>query len=571
MGLTLAAPRAETRDVKDDDHRRRDALLIGLAVLAGLVLRVIVSLGDDVIVSNDEATYLASGINLWNGNGFTALSGGAELHYPPGLPFVLGGVHQIIGGDPHTATLVVNVVTTTLVILPIAGIASLIAGRRAAVVAAWFAALCPATVLLNAGGSAGLFTLLAITALWLGLRCTSWSTRGAVLGAAGAGLLVGGAYLTRPEGLFFAAVLVPVLALAALGGWRNLRRAEAAAWRRAGLLVADFVVPLGLLAAPYVAYLHRETGAWQLTAKSQAMSAEAWLELAQGDRSRSLAEQYRLDETGYRFQPSRAVSSIVLDEPGTFFSIVWANIEQLAITVFEPLTTPYWNWVLIPPLLLLLAAFAVWRYRHDRAVLATVAAIAVPILTAVTYFVIDRYLVVAGALLCALVAVGALALPKGWRTAAVVVTIALLASSTATALYSPAEGWFHPNARNPEKRILGEWIRDHSDRDDLVMASNAVVGHYANRDIVPVPYASPAKVVEFARHYGVRYLVIDRGNTVRFRPQLAPLVTRAPGRGVRTVFGGGDRLPGVVVLELVPRPPKFDGEPPLLDQPPKET
>ena len=162
-----------------DPSPRRDALLVALALAVGLAVRVVYSVGDHVVVSPDEATYLTTGLRLWAGHGFTTLSGGAELHFPPGLPFVLGGVHELLGGDPHTATQVVNVVTTTLVILPIAGIASLVAGRRAGVLAAWIAALCPATAVLalSAGGSAGLFTLLAVTALWLGLRCTAWRPR----------------------------------------------------------------------------------------------------------------------------------------------------------------------------------------------------------------------------------------------------------------------------------------------------------------------------------------------------------------------------------------------------------
>jgi hypothetical protein len=151
-----------------------------------------------------------------------------------------------------------------------------------------------------------------------------------------------------------------------------------------------------------------------------------------------------------------------------------------------------------------------------------------------------------------------------------VVTLALLVASTAVGLYSPTDGWFHPSARNPEKQVVGDWIEAHSDRDDLVMSSSQVIGFYADRDVVPVPYASPTRVAEFGRHYGVRYLVVDRGNTVRFRPQLAPLMGPDPGPGLRRVFGGRAPSPGTVVLELAPRPPAFDGEVPLLDQPPKE-
>jgi hypothetical protein len=551
---------------------RGSALLIALAVLVGFALRVIGSIGDHVVVSNDEATYLTTGLNFWGGHGFTTLSGAAELHFPPGLPFVLGGVHELLGGDPHTATLVVNVVTTTLVILPIAGIAALVKGRRAAVLAAWFAALCPAIAILalSAGGSAGLFTLLVVTALWLALRCTPWRPRSALFGAAGAGFLVGGAYLTRPEGLLYSLVLVPALALSALGGWRGARRAGPAAWRRAGYLVAAFTVPLVLLVAPYMAYLHRETGVWQLTTKSQTMSTHAWRALAGGDRAPSLAEQYRLDPSGHRFRTPRDVSSIMRDDPVGFFSVVGANARELAATTLEPSTTPYPNWVLLPSALLLFAGFAVWRYRHSRVVLATLAAIAVPIVTTLSYIVIDRYLIASAALMCALVAVGLLALPRRWITVAIVGTFVLLGSSAAVGLYSPTEGWFHPNVRNPEKKVVGRWIGEHSEPGDFVMGTSQVVGYYAGRDIVPVPYASPRQVVAFGRHYGVRYLVVDRGNTVRFRPQLASLLSAHPGPGLKPVFGGRAPYTGIVVLELVPRPPKFHGAIPLLDQPPKD-
>ncbi len=550
---------------------RGSALLIALAVLVGLALRVIGSIGDHVVVSNDEATYLTTGLNFWAGHGFTTLSGSAELHFPPGLPFVLGGVHEILGGDPHISTLVVNVVTTTLVILPIAGIAALAAGRRAAVLAAWFAALCPATAVLalSAGGSAGLFTLLVITALWLALQCGSWRPRWALCGAAGAGFLIGGAYLTRPEGLLYCLVLVPALALSALGGWRGARGAGPAAWRRAGYLVAAFTVPLILLVAPYVAYLHHESSTWQLTTKSQAMSIDAWRALAGGDRTLSLAEQYRLDPSGHRFRPSQDVSTIIRDDPIGFVAVLGANARELASITLEPSTTPFPNWVLLPPALVLVAAFAVWRDRRNRVVIATVAAIAVPIVTTLSYIVIDRYLIASAALMCALVAVGLLALPRRWITIAIVGAFVLMGSSAAAGLYSPTDGWFHPNVRNPEKKIVGHWIGAHSQAGDLVMGSSQVVGYYAGRDIVPVPYASPREVVAFGRHYGVRYLVVDRGNTVQFRPQLASLLSRKPGPGLKAVYGARPPHPGIVVLELVPRPPKFHGRVPLLDQPTK--
>ncbi len=76
----------------------------------------------------------------------------------------------------------------------------------------------------------------------------------------GAGLLVGLAYLTRPEGL--------AVALAARRGG-DRRRLAGRTGRRAARAALVFCVALLLCVAPYVGYLHAHTGEWQLTAKSQ--------------------------------------------------------------------------------------------------------------------------------------------------------------------------------------------------------------------------------------------------------------------------------------------------------------
>src|SRR4249919_1009027 len=236
----VPAPGGESTDTTAADlgspglSRRTYAILLLLAVIVGAGIRVFFSAGND-IVSADETAYLTSGLNLWAGHGFTTLSGAAETHFPPGLPFVLGGLHEILGGDPHNAWTFVTLLSTTLVLLPIAGITRLVAGRRTAVLAAWIAALCPALVVvpLYSGGSSGPFTLCLVTALWLALRSPSWSPRAGLWASAASGLLVGFAFLTRPEGFFYALVLVPVLVLPVLGGWRGIRRANARQWRRA--------------------------------------------------------------------------------------------------------------------------------------------------------------------------------------------------------------------------------------------------------------------------------------------------------------------------------------------------
>jgi hypothetical protein len=145
--------------------------------------------------------------------------------------------------------------------------------------------------------------------------------------------------------------------------------------------------------------------------------------------------------------------------------------------------------------------------------------------------------------------------------------------STVAALHGSSEGWGHPLYGYPEHREAGEWIRHHSDPDDLVMSTNIVPGYYAHRRTVPIPWAQPDRIIDFARHYGVRYLIADDAHGVRFRPQLRKVMPpdreRWPElRPVHTIRKPGrepedDRV--TIIYELDPRPPPFDGKVPMLD------
>jgi 4-amino-4-deoxy-L-arabinose transferase-like glycosyltransferase len=545
---------------------RTYALLLAVAVLGGIVLRALFL--DGHVSSPDEATYLTSGIRWWQGHGFTTISGAPELHFPPALPFLLGGIHEAVGGDPHSATNIVAVLTSALTVLPVAGIARLMGGRRVALLAAATAALVPGLVVLplTSGGSAGPFTLLVVTAVWLALRAATARPGVGLLMAAAAGLTVGLAYLTRPEGIAFTVVVVPMLLLPVLGGWRGLRHAGADRWKRAGLLAGAFLVPLVLVAAPYVLYLHDHTGSWELTAKTRDVSIASWRAVAEENRPGRQAILYNPGKAGFDFPATRSLPALARDDPGGYLDIVGINLSRLYQSVFDTSITPYPHWALVPALLVLLAAFAVWRHRRERVVLATVAAIAIPVLSAVAFLMQARYLVPAAAFTCALVALGLVTLPTRWFRAAVITTLLLLVTSTGANLYGAANGWFHLERGSDEHRLAGEWIGNHSRPGDLVMSTTTIPGFYADRATVPTPYAGQRRVIDFMQHYGVRYLVVDQAHGTRFRPQLRPLAYHDRWDELRAVYRHREDGRRLVVYELVPPPSRPAARAPILGQ-----
>ena len=84
------------------------------------------------------------------------------------------------------------------------------------------------------------------------------------------------------------------------------------------------------------------------------------------------------------------------------------------------------------------------------------------------------------------------------------------------------------------------------------MSTTTIPGFYAGRATVPTPYAGQGRVIEFMRHYGVRYLIVDQAHGTRFRPQLRPLAYHNKWNELRAVYRHREDGRRLVVYELVP-------------------
>jgi 4-amino-4-deoxy-L-arabinose transferase-like glycosyltransferase len=537
--------------------RRRDrrfVWFVAAAVLVGCALRIGMGLTDDA-PSSDETAYLASGISLIEGDGFQR-EGQPELHFPPFVPFLFG-VTSLVFSDPHDGAVWLTIIAGGVLLVPLALLARRVAGATAGIATAWIAAVAPGIATappIRGAGTEAEYMLLLASALWFVVSAADHRGRGRLLRLAGAGLLVGLAYLTRPEGLFAA---LPLGLAVVYMVRRDADRREPRAWLRPLLVAgAAFAVPLMLCIAPYVKYLHDHTGQWQLTAKTQDVSIEAWHAVAQGDRHDRDQELYDLDETGLELTSGReSLPTLARNDPGGYLDILATNAFELFQTVggVSLVPLPIWG----------LAMYGAWRKRRSRPVLLVLTIGALPAVTGLMFFVQTRYLMPLAAFAIVLAGVGLAQLPRRFRRGALVAAVVLLALLSVHAFRGNRAGWWHPT-EHTDQRLAGEWIAENTDPGDLIMTRSMIIAYYADRPNLALPYAELPEVLTFARHYGARYLVADSGSIQRLRPQLVDLLDVDQLEGLRLVHHS--RAEGRVsrVFALEPAPPPTDAVGPSL-------
>jgi len=532
--------------------------VVGLAVLVGFGLRVAIGLTDGA-PPTDETAFLRSGLSIVNNHGFDRTPGRPETHFPPFVPFLIGVASKLFN-DPHAGTVAVTCLASTALIVPLALAARQAAGPVAGMVTAWVAAIGPglSTTFVTAGnGSEAVYTLMLVAGVWYVISASSregWARRWRL---AASGLCVGLAFLTRPEGLILA---VPLALAAAVPEFRapteGLSRLRALASRVAGGVpsVAVFALPLILCVVPYLMFLHSNTGKWEVSAKAQDVSIEAWRAVANGDRHGRDQELYRLDGSGLELPKERtSLQGLAKQHPRAYAGIVGANVRMLAQTVFVAEPGELAVWALLPAPLWILVGLGAWRLRASRTVRLLLVVAALPLATALAFFVLTRYLVVVVAPATVFVGIAVASLPHRRRRPVLAGTMALLAVSTIFAFHG-GSGWWHPPDHTAQ-RHAGEWIATHTAPGDRIMTRSMVVEYYGQRSAVALPYGDYDQILNFARHYGVRYLVLDPSTYRRLRPQLAFLMKVDFWPGLRLVHDARGEEGKVRIFALDPVPP----------------
>lgn len=234
-----------------------------IAFGGGLALRVL-GAGWSGGLSHDAAAYylpnaraLAEG-GLGNWDGMT-------IAVPPLFPTLVALVGRITG-DLEIAALCISVVAGAALVFPVAGLAARIAPGRplARRIAIAFAAVHPYLVRFSGDARAdSLYVLSFATAVLLGIATLDGPrlARGAAFG-----LVVGVAYLLRPEALGLPVLLGAAVVVRA---WRSLGTPEWAPWARSVLAAGAGGSLLLLPALAWnVAFVHHKLGLFTLSPKA---------------------------------------------------------------------------------------------------------------------------------------------------------------------------------------------------------------------------------------------------------------------------------------------------------------
>ena len=220
------------------------ALALVLPVLAAALVRAGLAWdASDAPLLGDEATLQRFG-RIWQ------LHGVYVGEWPPVYPWLLSTLQGFFGEPANVAwARAFNALCSTLVVVATMGLAAEVGGRRAAVLAGWFAALSPALSIWAALlYTEALFVLVFVTALWLAVRM-SQSERGLRAAPFVVGALLGFGAVIRAAGLILLVAVAVGAAVARLTGGRDGPRTAGAQRLRAMRACAEALAILvtGLL------------------------------------------------------------------------------------------------------------------------------------------------------------------------------------------------------------------------------------------------------------------------------------------------------------------------------------
>ncbi len=514
---------------------RRFGAVIVLVFLGAFAVRVAVCRFE--IYHPDSCSYLWLSQQIERGD--LSVRYGEEVeYYQPFYPFLISLVAP--GGRDR---------------IPGAIIVSLLAGAGAAAVAAWMAGRMTGAgdirhKLAAAAAAGALVAVHPLAVRYSGVVLTeslfsflfvllaaltwAWRDRSGRWPFLVIGAVAGLGYLTRAVGLLGLAVAVLWVGLGRRGREGGKGTALCGAgMRRAALVVLGFLV----ISLPYIAYVRVNLGSWRVTGQEELFLSK-------------ISENVWEDEEQYNFALTPDGLRFATEERGREASILetmWSHrafMKRLVSGNLDNLVrviTPGLHLAVLLPFIL--AGLAGGRRREA----AYFVSWWLPFLAVygVTFSAL-RYFVPLLPLLLVAAAAGAVNAGR-WicarpaRTGRVVPGIAVsvvIACALCGFLLYRVSRERHPEAvRVAPLKEMGLRLRSSVREGTRIMDRKPFVSYFAGGEFVGMPYDSVERILAYARHVGVEYLVVDSDIVVTYRPMLSGLLDGTETiRGLRPVM-----------------------------------
>ena len=460
----------------------RRLLLLLLGITLGLRLYyVLMAQG----IAHDSASYGFMARDFLRGDFLKGLSPAFHPLYP-----YLVALFSPSAASVEITGRLISLFFGTFTLIPVYYLVKEVLGQREAVFSALFYCFHPylatySGMLLSEATYWGFLTL-SICFFWFAM------TRGKLYQSMIAGVLLGLAYLTRPEGMGY--LVVFLIWIIIYGGVKKN-------WFRKTVLMAGLMGAFLIPSVPYLMFIHQETGQWLISKK--AMEAQPW------------SVKWSEKQTG-KLKTKAAQKSGPTGRSLDFRRVLGRFIRNLPLVVYHYLYAYHFT-------LLVFLIFGLNRMRRER----------IEIRGFFTSLVLFHLLSVATITSSTIrFSVPLIPISLLWAGAGVVeiqrflekrnvprreiklfFLIVLIVLIQLPRVLTP-ERW-----ERQDQKHVGKWLEKNTPEGAVIMSDSPQEVFYANRSFIELPrdVSDPGnpgkaywKVIDIARENGVRYIMIDK-------------------------------------------------------------
>lgn len=473
-------------------------------------------------------------------------------------PFLIAGT-TLITHNSEIAARLVSLASGTCLVFPMYFLALRMYGRAAAIVVASLVSVHPLLVSLSV---AGYTEALHLTLVMSGLY---WAMR--MLGAASgrswlyAGILLGCAYLNRPESLVFPFIVVAVTVVAAFLSREGKSRKTVTS-------VAAFLLVFSLIASPYLVFFWKQTGTIRFEGKNlvnytigrRILSGMSYAEASRGIDENLNAVGPLLDQN--RFATYSPYPHSLKNIAAYFFWMSSLRKTWLYFDVLPSLALGSLLFWFLAGLGLLVGPWDRTRFYRELLLLAFVAYLFVVILAVHVNFL--RYVFPVVPFLLLWSSNGLVHLYEGAKTAAsaiqekrivspagvgcvaAVFPALLVVASSAFGVASVGDLQMGRPARLPVKEA-GLWLRAYQPGPKNIFSSS-VMAYYADAYQLLFPYADSGLALRYIHKMNPDFIVIEP-HSEALVPYLAEWTRQGiPDPDAQLIYNGGTRASGTIQI-----------------------